>query len=57
MDITGKVTVLSATQDIGTGTYTILAQTASAVLGVPVKMVTVKLGDSTLPPAPVSGGS
>ena len=57
IDASGKVTVLSATQDIGTGTYTILAQTASAVLGVPVKMITVKLGDSTLPPAPVSGGS
>ena len=53
----GKVTVSSATQDIGTGTYTILAQTASAALGVPMQQVTVKLGDSTLPPAPVSGGS
>ena len=53
----GKVTVSSATQDIGTGTYTILAQTTSAVLGVPVNTVTVKLGDSSLPPAPVSGGS
>ncbi len=41
----GSVTVMSATQDIGTGTYTILAQTAATALGVPVKQVTVKLGD------------
>lgn len=53
----GGVTVMSATQDIGTGTYTILAQTASEALGVPMKQITVKLGDSSLPPAPVSGGS
>lgn len=53
----GSVTVMSATQDIGTGTYTILAQTAATVLGIPMKQVTVKIGDSTLPPAPVSGGS
>ncbi len=53
----GSVTVMSATQDIGTGTYTIMAQTAADALGIPVKMITVKLGDSSLPPAPVSGGS
>ncbi|MHA6248270.1 xanthine dehydrogenase family protein molybdopterin-binding subunit [Pontibacter sp. CAU 1760] len=57
MSADGKVTVLCATQDLGTGTYTILAQTASAVLGVPVNDIIVKIGDSTLPPAPVSGGS
>ena len=48
---------MSATQDIGTGTYTIVGQTAADVLGVPVEAVTVKIGDSSLPPAPVSGGS
>jgi len=53
----GSVTVSCATQDIGTGTYTILAQTAADALGVPVEKITVKLGDSSLPPAPVSGGS
>lgn len=53
----GSVVVLCATQDIGTGTYTIMAQTAADVLGVPVERITVKLGDSSLPPAPVSGGS
>lgn len=53
----GSVMVLCATQDIGTGTYTIMAQAAAEVLGVPVERITVKLGDSSLPPAPVSGGS
>ena len=53
----GTVKVLSATQDIGTGTYTILAQTVADALGVPVERVSVDIGDSSLPPAPVSGGS
>jgi xanthine dehydrogenase YagR molybdenum-binding subunit len=53
----GRVLVQSATQDMGTGTYTILAQTAASELGVAVAAVTVQLGDSALPPAPVSGGS
>jgi xanthine dehydrogenase YagR molybdenum-binding subunit len=53
----GSVKVQSATQDIGTGTYTIMAQTAADALGVPVERISVEIGDSTLPPAPVSGGS
>jgi len=53
----GAVKVFSATQDIGTGTYTIMAQTIADALGVAVERVTVEIGDSTLPPAPVSGGS
>ncbi len=53
----GQVKVLSATQDIGTGTYTIMAQTVADALGVPVENVSVELGDSSFPPAPVSGGS
>ena len=53
----GSVKVLSATQDIGTGTYTIMAQTAADALGVPVGRISVEIGDSTLPSAPVSGGS
>ena len=53
----GTVKVMSATQDIGTGTYTIMAQTAADALGVPVEKITVKLGDASLPPAPISGGS
>jgi xanthine dehydrogenase YagR molybdenum-binding subunit len=53
----GSVKVFSATQDIGTGTYTIMAQTAADALGVPVEKISVEIGDSSLPPAPVSGGS
>ena len=43
--------------DLGTGTYTIMAQQAAAGLGIDPTKVEVKLGDSTLPKAPVSGGS
>jgi xanthine dehydrogenase YagR molybdenum-binding subunit len=53
----GKLFVGSGTQDLGTGTYTIMAQQAAAGLDMDPKMVEVKLGDSTLPKAPVSGGS
>jgi xanthine dehydrogenase YagR molybdenum-binding subunit len=53
----GSCRVACATQDIGTGTYTILAQLASARTGVPVEKVEVELGDSSLPEGPISGGS
>ncbi|HET6160136.1 MAG TPA: xanthine dehydrogenase family protein molybdopterin-binding subunit [Dongiaceae bacterium] len=53
----GTVEVASAGIDMGQGTYTILAQTAAGALDVPVDHVTVKLGDSRLPSAPVAGGS
>jgi xanthine dehydrogenase YagR molybdenum-binding subunit len=53
----GRVFVGSGTQDLGTGTYTIMAQTVAQSLGMDPTMVEVKLGDSTLPKAPVSGGS
>jgi len=53
----GRVTVASGSQELGTGTYTIMAQVAAATLKLPVEMIDVKLGDSTLPKAPVSGGS
>jgi xanthine dehydrogenase YagR molybdenum-binding subunit len=46
-----------ATADIGTGTYTVLTQIAADSLGVAMDQVTVRLGDSTLPTAPVEGGS
>src|SRR5436189_5352493 len=42
--------------DIGTGTYTVLAQIAAETLGVPLGDVRVEIGDSELPPAPGSGG-
>ena len=53
----GHVTVASGTQDLGTGTYTIMAQVAAATLKLPIDKVDAKLGDTTLPKAPVSGGS
>src|SRR5207245_1092003 len=53
----GKLTVSSATADIGTGTYTVMTQVAAEMLGLPLDDVTFKLGDSSLPPAPVEGGS
>jgi xanthine dehydrogenase YagR molybdenum-binding subunit len=53
----GHVEVSCATSDIGTGTYTVMAQVAADMLGVPIDNVTVKLGDSTLPHSMVEGGS
>ncbi len=53
----GKLRVSSATQDIGTGTYTVMAQAASAVTGLPVDRIEVRIGDASLPPGPMSGGS
>src|SRR5205823_9241399 len=53
----GTARVASATQDIGTGTYTILAQLASQKTGVPLDKVEVALGDTSLPAGPISGGS
>lgn len=57
MSADGRVHVGSGTQDIGTGTYTVLAQIASQVLDVPVGRISVTIGDSDLPHAPISGGS
>jgi xanthine dehydrogenase YagR molybdenum-binding subunit len=53
----GTARVACATQDIGTGTYTILAQLASQRTGVPLDKVEVALGDTSLPAGPLSGGS
>ena len=53
----GRMFVGSGTQDLGTGTYTIMAQQAAAGLGIDPTLVEVRLGDSMLPQAPVSGGS
>jgi xanthine dehydrogenase YagR molybdenum-binding subunit len=53
----GKLDVASATTDIGTGTYTIMTQIAADTLGLRIADVTFRLGDSTLPPAPIQGGS
>jgi len=53
----GRAFVGSGTQDLGTGMYTIMAQTAAQWLGMDPKLVEAKLGDTTLPPAGGSGGS
>ncbi|AUD06606.1 xanthine dehydrogenase family protein molybdopterin-binding subunit [Spirosoma pollinicola] len=53
----GKLKVMSATQDIGTGTYTIIAQTAADTLRIPVESINVEIGDSNLPPCPPAAGS
>ncbi len=53
----GRARVACGTQDIGTGTYTILAQITAEKTGVPLGKVEVALGDTTLPEGPTSGGS
>jgi xanthine dehydrogenase YagR molybdenum-binding subunit len=57
LGLDGKLTVSSATADIGTGTYTVMTQIAADTLGLRVEDVTFKLGDSSLPMAPLQGGS
>ena len=53
----GSARVSCATQDIGTGTYTVLAQIVSGKTGIAPEKIEVVLGDSALPPGPISGGS
>ncbi len=53
----GTARASCATQDIGTGTYTIFAQVVSDKTGIPVDKIEVVLGDSSLAPGPTSGGS
>jgi xanthine dehydrogenase YagR molybdenum-binding subunit len=56
LDNSGTVTVETDMTDIGTGSYTIIAQTAAEMMGVPIEKVTVRLGDSTFPISCGSGG-
>jgi xanthine dehydrogenase YagR molybdenum-binding subunit len=53
----GKATIGLAAHEIGTGAYTTIAITVAQALGLKVEDVTVRLGDSDLPPIPVAGGS
>jgi xanthine dehydrogenase YagR molybdenum-binding subunit len=53
----GRVCVRCATQDIGTGTYTVFAQVIHSKTGVPLDRIDVFLGDTSLPDGPTSGGS
>jgi xanthine dehydrogenase YagR molybdenum-binding subunit len=57
LDAGGAATVSCDMTDIGTGTYTILAQTVGEILGLAPAAVTVRLGDTDLPPTAGSGGS
>jgi xanthine dehydrogenase YagR molybdenum-binding subunit len=53
----GRVWVQTAAHEIGTGVRTVAAQMAAETLGIPVDNVDVEMGDTSLPPAPVAGGS
>jgi xanthine dehydrogenase YagR molybdenum-binding subunit len=53
----GRICVRSATQDIGTGTYTVFAQVVHEKTGIPLDRIDVIIGDSALPDGPMSGGS
>ncbi|UUX94722.1 aldehyde oxidoreductase molybdenum-binding subunit PaoC [Aquabacterium sp. J223] len=56
LDPQGGVTVETDMTDIGTGSYTIIAQTAAEVMGLPLERVKVRLGDSAFPASCGSGG-
>ncbi len=57
LDADGHLTVSSGTNEIGTGTYTIMSQIAAESMGLPIEAVTFVLGDTTLPVSPLQGGS
>jgi xanthine dehydrogenase YagR molybdenum-binding subunit len=57
LDRKAKARVEVAAHEIGNGAYTVIAQMAGERLGLPLGSVEVRLGDSTLPPGPVAGGS
>ena len=57
LEADGRAVVETDMTDIGTGTYTILAQVAGEMLGLPIDRVEVRLGDTDLPPSAGSGGS
>src|SRR6185295_3715803 len=53
----GRAVVQAGTQDIGTGTYTVMTQIAADALGLPLGDVRFELGDTALPETPPSVGS
>jgi xanthine dehydrogenase YagR molybdenum-binding subunit len=56
LDPDGALTVETDMTDIGTGSYTIIAQTAAEMMGLELDQVTVRLGDSHFPESSGSGG-
>jgi xanthine dehydrogenase YagR molybdenum-binding subunit len=57
MKADGTLLVQAGTQDIGTGTYTIMTQIAADAMGIPAGQVRFELGDTAFPETPISGGS
>lgn len=57
LDVTAEARIEVASHDLGTGAYTVFAQTVHEKLGVPMERVSVELGDSRLPPGTIAGGS
>lgn len=57
LDVDGLLALASGTSDIGTGTYTAISQIAAGVLHMPIEEVRFTLGDTSLPNAPIEGGS
>lgn len=53
----GHAVIASATHELGTGAYTAMSQIAADALGLPIDRIEFKLGDSSLPVAPLAGGS
>ena len=53
----GRLKVMCGTHDIGTGMYTVLANIAAQETGIPKSRIDVELGDTSLPPGPIAGGS
>lgn len=57
LEASGAITIECASHELGTGIRTVAAQLVSEQLDVPMEHIEVRMGDSNLPPAPVSGGS
>lgn len=57
IDADGRIAVMAAAMDVGTGTYTILAQIAADTLGVPVDRVEARIGDTAFRPAAAAAGA
>ncbi|HEY3837972.1 MAG TPA: xanthine dehydrogenase family protein molybdopterin-binding subunit [Bryobacteraceae bacterium] len=57
LDANGRVRVACGTQEIGTGNYTMMTQVAADVLKISPSLIDARLGDTRLPPGPISAGS
>jgi xanthine dehydrogenase YagR molybdenum-binding subunit len=57
LEVSGRAFVQCCAQDMGCGTYTVLAQAAAEILGLPLQAVEVEIGDTALPEGPYSGAA